>query len=506
MLSEGFKTFKFIRHFKKLKNAKDDIAKQRALLYLKELLKTEGGVLTKFLQYQGTSANEVKEIQELTQQKLEGISLEDINQILKSNLGEKYKDLKDVSTDAIAASVGQVHFAKLNGEDIAIKIQYPDIKRTFIDQLKLLNVLPAAMSVTPMRKWGIDLKSYQVELTRLIEQECNYNHEANQLDDWEKYLKDQKHCFVPKTYREYSNESILVQSYIDGVQVESVVEHWTEEEKRDIGEKLIRSYFNLFFNHKIIQGDTNHGNFLFNREKMNIYFIDLGQTVSFEDNFVNAFIYILERIYNEKEYSSLSFFVALGFDEKKIEHITDKLDLLIEILFQPLFADYAYNLNEWDYKKELDYLLGDDKWWFRSAGGTEFFLFMKSFMGLKNLICKLDIKVFFKGILNDELKAIGTRSIPILSQDPESKIKAHSTHIGILVKEGDFEKVKMTIPLVAIFDIREYFDEKTQKKIKEQNINLDEIIKNALNDGGKPKEIFHLDIDKKTISVSLVKK
>ena len=512
MLSETIKTFKFIRQFRKFKHSEDEVVKQRALLYIKNMLKTEGGVFRKFIQYSGTSPKEMKEIQDLNQDKLEGIPLDEILKVLHDKLGDKADDITEISTDAIAASVGQVHFGKLKQSgnsdkiDIAIKIQYPNIKKTFINQLKVLNILPASMSITPLKKWGIDITSYQNELNHLIEQECDYRKEAAELDLWQEYLKNESHCFVPKVFHEYSNEFVLVQSLVDGVLIENVQEYWTQTEKKDIGEKLVKAYFYLLFKYRTMQGDTNHGNFLFNRKKQEVIFIDLGQTIHFEEKFINALIYILDKKYNEESYCSLSFFVALGFDKSKLENITPKLDLIINVLFEPLFTNFANDLNDWDYKKQLDLLLGEDKWWFRSAGGTDFFLFMKSFMGLKNLICKLNTKVFFKGILQNILKELNSNNItiPIVSSNEETHFESHSKNIKILIIDKNVEKVKMTLPFMAIFDIDQYLNEPMLETIKNQKMNLQEIIQNALKDGGLPKEVFRLEYDEKKIIVEFI--
>lgn len=512
MLNETIKTFKFIKQFKKFKNSEDEVVKQRALLYIKNMLKTEGGVFRKFIQYSGTSASEMKEIQDLSQDKLEGIPLEEVLEVLHKNLGDKADCISEVSTSAIAASVGQVHFAKLllknsiDKVDIAIKIQYPNIKQTFINQLKILNILPKTMALTPMKKWGIDIVAYQKELSNLIDHECDYRLEAAELDLWEGYLKDHHNCSVPKVYHEFSNEYVLVQSLVDGVLIDNVVEDWSDSEKKNIGEKLINAYFSLLFKNRTMQGDTNHGNFLFNRNRQEIIFIDLGQTIKFENKFINALLYILDRKFKNQSYCSLSFFVSLGFDKGKLENISQKLDLIIDILFEPLFANSSNNLNDWHYKKQLDLLLGEDKWWFRSAGGTDFFLFMKSFMGLKNLICKLDVNIFFKGILKVILDDLGSSNImiPIVHTEVKLNVESQSKNLKILIIDNNEEKVKMTLPFMAIFDIDQYLNEQMLETIKKKKINLENIIQNALKDGGKPKEVFRLEYDKKTIVVDFI--
>ena len=57
---------------------------------------------------------------------------------------------------------------------------------------------------------------------------------------------------------------------------------------------------------------------------------------------------------------------------------------------------------------------------------------------------------------------------------------------------------------MAIFDIDQYLNEQMLETIKKKKINLENIIQNALKDGGKAKEVFRLEYDKKTIVVEFI--
>ena len=57
--------------------------------------------------------------------------------VLEQGMGEKVrKQFKSIEQSASAASLGQVHFAVLNtGEEVAIKIRYPDIAKAAEDAI-----------------------------------------------------------------------------------------------------------------------------------------------------------------------------------------------------------------------------------------------------------------------------------------------------------------------------------------------------------------------------------
>jgi predicted unusual protein kinase regulating ubiquinone biosynthesis (AarF/ABC1/UbiB family) len=498
MIKEGIKTFKFVREFKNLKNADDDVSRKKALIYIKEILGNEGGLLIKLLQYLGTKQADIDEVLRSDDgHRTIGISKDEIIEILKSKYGSLFSNLYDLSDTAYPASVGQVHKAKLeSGDQVAVKVQYPKIKKVFTEQLRLLKLLPSMTNATSMKKWGIDFKNYQMNLEKMIQQECNYYFEIDELKAWEKYLINNNDCKVPKVYDEFSKEDVYVQEFIDGDFLDEVNLNWLESEKKIIARNLTNVYFDLFFNNSVAQGDTNFGNFIFTRstDGVVINFIDLGQSVHFSKQFVLSVACALHNEINGIEYSRIGFLRDIGFDVKKLQHIAGKADLIIEILFEPFNANYAYNVNSWKYKESLDLLLGEDKWWFRSAGGTEFFFFMKSFMGIKNIIAQLDVTVFYNQILKDLLDKfdLGDFKISNVALDEKYQLHTHGKQLIVIVLEDNKEKVKVTLPFNALFDLGEYLDPEVKDSIQSQGYNIENLVRESLKDGGRPKDVFHI--------------
>lgn len=408
MIKEGIKTFKFIKEFKNLQSAQDDVSRKKALLFIKDLLGNEGGLLIKLLQYMGTKKSDIDEVLRTNDaDRSLGISTDEAYKIFKAKYPDQCLDFSDFSINSFPASVGQVHRATLKNEtSVAIKIQYPQIKKILKEQLKLLSMLPTLTKVTDMRKWSLDLNSYLTNLEKMIDQECDYTHEFSELIKWKGYLSPYPFCHVPEVYEQYAQRDIYVQEFIEGVYLNDVVKEWSRENKDKLGYSLVQVYFHLLFNHQCAQGDTNFGNFIFNIKENEpvINFIDLGQSFDFSTNFVKSLKTALKNEISNIEYSRITFLKEIGFDESKLRNIPDKVDGIIEILFEPFKVSRVYNLNDWNYKQDLDKLLGEDKWWFRSAGGSEFFFFMKSFMGLKNIISQLDIEINYTDLMRELIK------------------------------------------------------------------------------------------------------
>ena len=510
MIKEGVKAFKVIRELKKISKSDDEHLRKKAIIYIKEILGNDGGLLLKILQYMGTSQTELDEVLRAKgTEEVSGISKEEVNQILKSELAPEIFDMiEELYDDAFPASVGQVQKARLkSGEIVAIKVQYPNIKKTFQEQLKLLNLLPAVNQVSDFKKWGVNFSEYQKSLQATIDKECDFSYEIEELGKWKNYLAELSIADVPKVYDSFSHKKIYVQEFVEGEFLEDVLKNWSPSEKKDLAQNLVKTYFTLMFKSFVIQGDTNLGNFIFSKseDKTHIKFIDLGQSVQLSKQFVFA---IAKAFLNEtqgKNYSKIGLLRDLGFDIKKLKHLGKRADLIVEILLEPLCSSYAYNVKNWNYKNSLDVLLGEDKWWFRSAGGTEFFLFMKSFMGLKNILSLLDTTVFYKKILQDILSEVNLEDFEVSDViiDEKYLIDAHATQLIVQVFENKNEKVKVSLPFNALFDLSEYLDEEIYKSIIRKGYKLDELIREALKDGGMPKEVFHIKEDLKEYIVSI---
>ncbi len=413
MLREGIKTFKFIKELKNFRAASDSLTKDRAKDYLANLLSEDGGILLKVAQYMGTKDDDISSIVTPTlEEKKSGLSSDEVERILKREFKGDAERISQISKGAFYASIGQVNSAQLDGDlKVAIKTQYPKIKKVLKEQLKIINILPIASQYSSIKKWGVEFSSYQKMIEKVLEQECNYHYEIDELRKWKNYTSHLEFIKIPEVIKGFDKSEIYVQEYIEGVNIDEVTLSWSDPEKKYIANGMVESFFSILAKHNCFQGDTNFGNYIFTKEQIGL--IDLGQTVYLDEKIVKAFFKALSCEFSGEEYSKLGLMVELGFDQKKLSHLSLKTGLLVDILIEPLVVDYAYDMNSWKYQANLDLLLGEDKWWFRSAGSTDFFLLMKSFMGLKNLISKLDTSIFFKAILLRIIKDMDLESYSI---------------------------------------------------------------------------------------------
>ena len=124
-----------------------------------------------------------------------------------------------------AASIGQVHraFLKDTGEEVAVKIQRPDIQQTVEVDLDILRHL-----ATLMERHMAGLKIFHPakivnEFARTMEDEMDYRVEASHIERFARQCADDRTVYVPKVFRELTTERLLVMEFIHGTKASDFV-------------------------------------------------------------------------------------------------------------------------------------------------------------------------------------------------------------------------------------------------------------------------------------------
>jgi predicted unusual protein kinase regulating ubiquinone biosynthesis (AarF/ABC1/UbiB family) len=505
MLKQSIKTIQFVKKYKKYKASKGIIEQEKAAQYVADFIKQEGGLFLKMAQYLGTNSEQSKVIQELSSIKNNGIELKDIKIILEEELGQNWSSVfKSIDETAFTASIGQVHKAKLtSGETVAVKVQYPLIEQTLKEQMKLLKLIPSGKAE---KKWGVDIGEYQRMVKTLIEEELDYSKEMSKQNEVHRRFKNSSYIKVPKVFEEFSNKKILVTEFLEGYTI-GEIESWSVKDKRKLSEIIVFSYLELLKN-GFLQADTNHGNFIFlkDSDEFKLGLIDYGQFCTFEASFTKSLLSLIYNVTVDNTVDYFSYMVELGFDGKKLKNIQNSLPLLAKVIFEPFTANKNYNLSTWNYKNKIDLILGEDKWWFRSAGGEDFFLLLKSFMGFKNLIIKLNGRVNWQQVFFESVKDIKEDLLnysPEKSVESETNFDGASTKLLINVLEDGKRIINLTLPIKAIFELNDIIDKDILKLLEKRNININDIITKAVRNGAFAQELFYLKNLNKEYTVSI---
>ena len=212
-----------------------------------------------------------KELENL-QDRLPPFSQDQAKKIIKDDLGiNTYNSIIDLSEPVAAASIAQVHKAKIddNGiiKDVAIKILRPDIKKIFNDEIDAIMLF--AFLVESLIKKTKRLKLVEVvfllkEITNL---EMDLRFEAAAANEYAENTKNDIGFNVPKIYWNYTSENVMTLDWVEGISIRET----DELKKRDINtKKLAEDIIQNFLRHAVRDGffhaDMHQGNILIDND------------------------------------------------------------------------------------------------------------------------------------------------------------------------------------------------------------------------------------------------
>lgn len=509
MFKEGLKILKLAKEIKNIGHH-DELVRSRAAKAISSQLSNEKGAIFKIGQYLGTSEKASKEIQDLSYRQSEQVDLEVVKNFIEKVYQKNWQEVfKFIDHKAYVASIGQIHKAKtVNDLDVALKIRFPEIDDQVNEQLKLLGVSSLANLTTPAKKWGMDFSSYSKMLTTSISKELDYKSEVENLKKFKQIESFNPNLKVPDLVENLCTDFTIVESWQDGFSVQEFIPMLTNDQKKETAKLLLESFLICLFKNQIIQVDFNHGNFIFNKvgQKITLSYIDFGNCLEISDEQRDSLLKLLDITINQEGVDPISYLEKIGFDQKKLSHIHASLPSLLNEVFRPFRFNFNFDLSTWNLSKNVDTILSENKWWFRSAGPPEFFRIIQSYIGLLNLIKKLDTKInwhlIYKNTLKDEIlkiKDFGLSPSHFDSYTFESMAKK----IDILVMENDKEKVRLNMPINALVDLEDYIDKDVLDKLNSKGIKTKEVIAKAVSNGCIPGELFSLKDNNKFIKITL---
>lgn len=235
-------------------------------------------------------------------------------------------------TPIAQASIGQVHRGVTKeGHEVAIKVQYPEIRKAVVNDFKNLDFLDRALGKILSDK--PDLTSLLDEVKLTLESECDYLLEAKSLEFARQVVfKDNPFIEIPQTYPQYSNEMVLTMEYMQGDDFEKTLSY-SKQQKDQLGQILYDSFMEALYTHQFVHSDPQSGNFLFRPGK--IVLLDFGSTKIISTEIVQTHIHLIQSL----EKNNLDLYreemIKLGFFFQDEEEIIKKHFEMIKELFYP---------------------------------------------------------------------------------------------------------------------------------------------------------------------------
>jgi ubiquinone biosynthesis protein len=205
--------------------------------------------------------------------------LDQVEHIIQDELGVRIsKAFLEFDPEPIAAaSLGQVHRGVLrNGQNVAVKVQRPGIRKIIFDDLAAITDIVSTVEEYSEMGRKLALQDILNEFKKVLVRELDYLQEAQNLTRLREILNSYEAIVIPQPVMDYTTSKVLVMDYIRGRKITSLnpVVH-TEINGSYLAEELFKAYLDQILVHGFFHADPHPGN-VFLTDDHRISLIDLG--------------------------------------------------------------------------------------------------------------------------------------------------------------------------------------------------------------------------------------
>ena len=491
----------------RLARADEEAVARNARRFLSESMGNMKGLPQKVGQILSMSESEESADYDQLTESGEPLDFTVIEQVLNHEWKQPWREvLSEIEPEGHAASLGQVHRARLTtGEDVAVKVQYPGIAKAVNSDLKMLGWL--SIPLGGFRR-QFNLEGYRKEIIRDLEEELDYQREAQNQHQYEFLARYAPNLVVPALFGKLTTQRVLVTGWEEGETLADVAAHWSNKDRSGAG-RLFLAHALSFFVQGFIHGDLHPGNFRFRKSangSIDLVLYDFGCVYRAEPEPRLALLKLIEMTESNSTGDPYPLFLKLGFDPDYLGPLAEKLPALSRVLFEPFIISAPYSVGHWQLGERVAAVLGEDRWNFRVAGPPEMILLMRLFHGLIHALRTLNADVNWKFALDPIRAQFAGEMAKLTLDEPEHETRGFSTvakHLKIRVRRDGETKVQLTSPLHVIDNLEESMDAELMRQIEAQNIDLARIVRGVRENGYRPQEVFQLNSENKEVRVWL---
>ncbi|MEM8854519.1 MAG: AarF/ABC1/UbiB kinase family protein [Pseudomonadota bacterium] len=239
---------------------------------------------------------------------------------------------------AAAASLGQVHKAETHeGEEVACKLQYPDMDSAIEADLKQLSLI---FSLHKRMRPGIDTSEINVEIAARLREELDYEREARAAKLYGITFAEDDTIRVPDVHDTLSTRRLLTLGWLDGQRLLEYKDAPLEVRNR-LAATLFRAYWHPFADIGVIHGDPHLGNyaaFEVDGEPHGINLLDYGCIRIFPTSFVGGVVNLYEGLLHGDEERVVSAYETWGFKGLS-KDLIEILNIWARFIYGPILED-----------------------------------------------------------------------------------------------------------------------------------------------------------------------
>jgi predicted unusual protein kinase regulating ubiquinone biosynthesis (AarF/ABC1/UbiB family) len=269
-----------------------------------------------------------------------------LDQVLKSEWGNDWRrQFKWFNPRPIAAaSIGQVHKAMTrDGEELAIKVQYPGVARSIDSDVDNVMTLLKVAGFAPPE---LEIDKLLAAAKKQLHEEADYQREGEQMELYRQRLEGEEGFVVPRLHRELTRGSILAMSFEEGTSIEEL-ENEPPERKNELVARLMRLVARELFEFGVMQTDPNFANFRFRRDTGEIILLDFGACRDVDPDVANGYRRMLEAGLRGNREEVLSATIEAGFMMPIVaERHPERVNRMIDIVINEMREDAPFDFGD----------------------------------------------------------------------------------------------------------------------------------------------------------------
>jgi len=278
-----------------------EFARREARRFVRELGKLKGtyvkiGQMLALFGEQILPSVLVRALRDLADQ-TEPLHWDALETFVRDSLGDRFNEL-EIDPEAIAAaSLAQVHLARVRatGEWICLKIQYPGLAQVIDSDFD------AVVRMLLLARWvkaGRELDEWLESMRSHLHYEIDYQREASLTRHMARLIENVKvgsvSYHVPDLHPEYCTGTVLAMEYIEGYSVaDPDIAHLSLERRNALARGMLELFFYELYDWGFLQTDPNFGNYLLRlddrRKKVgqdDLVLLDFGSVLDCSEDFL----------------------------------------------------------------------------------------------------------------------------------------------------------------------------------------------------------------------------